>query len=263
MACHEKRDMRRSLILLLSIAGWCWVALVWAQAQQPSPPPSAQLDDAKPPQNPSPQTTLNDAVNAMIGAWELSNADHDKVCHVSFRNDAAPGGSGGYKIDIDRNCPSVFPSTKDVVAWTVDTYGSLRLLDGQGAAVIELTEVESGMYDGFKPEEGRYILQAAAAVPLRSADDMIGDWAVARGTGKPICQLTLASAAAGADVFVLKLKPGCDPAVARFAPTAWRMDNGDLVLLSQRGQTWRFEENDANTWQRVPEAADPILLVRQ
>jgi hypothetical protein len=41
------------------------------------------------------------------------------------------------------------------------------------------------------------------------------------------------------------------------------MDNGELVLQSARGQTWRFEENDANTWQRLPESADPILLVRQ
>jgi hypothetical protein len=41
------------------------------------------------------------------------------------------------------------------------------------------------------------------------------------------------------------------------------MDNGELILQSARGQTWRFEENDTNTWQRLPESADPILLVRQ
>jgi len=41
------------------------------------------------------------------------------------------------------------------------------------------------------------------------------------------------------------------------------MDQGELLLLSARGQSWRFEENDANTWQRVPETADPVLLVRQ
>ena len=126
----------------------------------------------------------------MIGAWEFSNADHDKICRFNFRADAVPGGS---KIDIDKNCPNLFPSTKDIVAWAVDNYGSLRLLDAHGNAVIELTEVESGMYDGFTPEEGRYILQTAAAAPMRSADDMVGDWAIARGTGKPICVLTLAN----------------------------------------------------------------------
>ncbi len=61
----------------------------------------------------------------------------------------------------------------------------------------------------------------------------------------------------------LKVKPGCDALVTRFDPAGWRMDEGELVLLSPRGQTWQFEENDANTWQRVPESADPILLVRQ
>jgi Protease inhibitor Inh len=91
---------------------------------------------------------------------------------------------------------------------------------------------------------------------------MIGDWAIARGTGKPICTLSLASGAGG-DVLPLKLKPGCDALVTRFNPISWRMDQGDLVLQAARGQTWRFEENDANTWQRVPESADPILLVRQ
>jgi len=212
------------------------------------------------PQSTQPQSTLGAAVNAMIGAWEFSNADHDKICRFNFRADAM---SGGYKLDIDKNCPNVFPSTKDIAAWVVDNYGNLRLLDVHGDAVIELTEVEGGMYDGFKPEEGRYILQAAAAVQVRSADDMVGDWAIARGTGKPICMLTLANAAAGADNLVLKVKPGCDALITRFGPTSWQMDNGELVLLSARGQTWRFEENDINTWQRVPESPDPVLLVRQ
>ena len=138
----------------------------------------------------SDQTQTKDPVGDMVGAWEFSNADHDKICNFNFRADAAPG---GYKLDIDKNCPNVFPSTKDIVAWTIDNYGNLRLLDAGNGAVIELTQVEGGMFDGFKPEEGRYILQAAAAVQARSADDLVGDWAIARGTGKPICMLTLAN----------------------------------------------------------------------
>jgi len=206
------------------------------------------------------QTPSTDAAAAMVGTWELSNADHDKTCRLVFRNEAV---TGGLKIEIDKNCPNVFPSTKNIIAWAMDSYGNLNLVDAQGNAVIDLTEVESGIYDGFNPEEGRYILQSAASAPVRSADDMVGDWAVARGTGKPICTLTLANTAAGADAFILKLKPGCDVLVTRFGPTSWRMDQGELVLLSPRGQTWRFVENDANSWQREPESADPILLVRQ
>jgi hypothetical protein len=247
-------DMSRIVVVAIAASLFGGAALA-QDAQQPTQQP------AQPPQN-NPQS---DPVAAVVGAWELSNADHDKTCRLNFRADAAPGGN---KIDVDKNCPSVFPSTKDIIAWAVDNYGSLRLLNAQGEPVIELTEVESGMYDGFTPEEGRYVMQsaaAAAAAPVRSADDMIGDWGIARSTGKPICTLTLAStaAAAGSDNLALKLKPGCDVLVTRFGPTSWHMDNGELVLQSARGQTWRFEENDTNTWQRLPESADPILLVRQ
>ena len=219
---------------------------------QIAPSPNAPTQDTQP------QTT-NDAVGAMIGAWEFSNADHDKICHFNFRSNAV---AGGYKLDVDKNCPNLFPSTRDMVGWAMDNYGDLRLLDAGGNAVVELSEVESGMYDGFTPEEGRYILQTTAAAPMRTADDMVGDWAVSRGTGKPICTLTLANSPAG-DNLALKIKPGCDAFVTRFAPAGWRMDEGALVLLSAHGQTWQFEDNDANTWQRVPESADRVLLVRQ
>jgi hypothetical protein len=241
-----------SRIVVVAIAASLFGSAALAQdTQQPTQQPAQQ------PQNPQ-----SDPVAAVAGAWELSNADHDKICRLNFRADAV---AGGFKIDVDKNCPGVFPSTKDITAWTVDNYGSLRLLNAQGEAVIELTEVESGMYDGFTPEEGRYVLQSAAAAPVRSADDMIGDWSISRSTGKPICTVTLANtaAAAGSDSLALKVKPGCDVLITRFGPTSWRMDNGELVVQSARGQTWRFEENDTNTWQRLPESADPILLVRQ
>ena len=112
-------------------------------------------------------------------------------------------------------------------AGTLYSYGTLRLLDGRGNAVIELTEAEAGIFDGFQPGEGRYVLQSAAAAPVRSAEELVGDWAIARGTGKPICVLTLASNPAasdknnpaGADNLSLKVKPGCDPFVARFGLT--------------------------------------------
>jgi len=201
-----------------------------------------------------------DAVSTLVGAWEFSNADHDEVCRFNLRADPAPG---GYKLDIDKNCASIFPRTKEIVGWAVDKFGALRLLDARGNAVIELTEAETGIYDGFEPGQGRYILQSAASATVRSAADMVGDWAITRGTGRPICLLTLVNSAAGSDTLTLKIKPGCDPLVARFNPTAWRMDQGELVLLSARGQFWRFEENDANSWQRVPETPDLVLLVRQ
>ena len=92
-----------------------------------------------------------------------------------------------------------------------------------GNAVVELTEVESGMYDGFTPEEGRYILQTAAAAPMLSADDMVGDWAVARGTGKPICVLTLANSPAGTACWRSRSSPAAirSSRALRRPPGAW------------------------------------------
>jgi len=230
--------------IVAAIAGCVWGGVAFAQ--------DVKTQDTPPSRDP---------VAGMIGNWLFSNADQDKVCHFVFRNDAAPG---GYKLDIDKNCPSLFPSTKGIVAWTIDNLGGLRLLDSAGRTVLELSEVETGMFDGFRREEGRYILQnAASVVPAHSATDMAGNWAIERGTGKPICMITLANKSAGADDFALQLKPGCDALVTRFNPTSWRMDNSELVLLAARGLSWRFEENDANTWQRVPETPDPVLLVRQ
>lgn len=231
------------------------------------PPKTDQREEVREPpapapqgQNPQAQPGGEDAVNAMLGPWEFSDADHNRVCRFNFRGEAA---AGGRRLEVDKNCANLFPSTKDISGWALNNYGDLSLLDGHGEPVIDLTQVESGMYDGFTPGEGRYVLQTAAAAPMRSAEEMVGDWAIARGSGKPICTLTLANSPAAGGAMALRVKAGCDPFVTRFNPSAWRMDQGELVLLSARGLNWQFEENDPNTWQRVPESADPILLLRQ
>jgi hypothetical protein len=224
--------------------------------------PQAQTPQAQNPQTQNPQEQPEDPVNAMLGAWEFSDADHNRICHFTFRGEAA---SGGRRLDVDKSCVSLFPSTKNISGWALNSYGDLSLLDSHGGAVIELTQVESGMYDGFSPGEGRYVLQTAASAPVHLAEDMTGDWAITRGTGKPICMLTLANSPVNSPsgALTLWLKTGCDPLVTRFNPNAWRIDQGELVLLSPRGQSWQFVETDPGTWQRVPESADTILLVRQ
>jgi len=251
---RNRFNLKRSRPSVLPIKaggfGWCLgIVVVVAAAAKPY---GAALAQEAP--------SLSDAAKAMIGAWEFSNADRDRICRFVFRAEPGPG---GYQVDVDKNCPTLFPATKDIVGWAVDNFGTLRLLDANGNAALELSEAETGLYDGFDPGQGRYVLQIAAAAPVHSAAEVVGEWAIARGTGRPICTLTLTNTPVGADALLLKLKPGCDPTVTRFAPNSWRMNQGELILLSTRGQMWRFEENDANTWQRVPEGPDPVLLVRQ
>jgi hypothetical protein len=63
--------------------------------------------------------------------------------------------------------------------------------------------------------------------------------------------------------FVAKVTPPCDRFVASFGPATWTIDRGELMLRSARGQTWRFEPMEDFKWRRVPETADPVILVRK
>jgi Protease inhibitor Inh len=209
--------------------------------------------------------TPSDAAKAMVGAWELSNADRDKTCTVNLKLGTA---GPSYGIDLDKKCGEAFPAIRGIAGWTFGRNDSLLLVDAGGKPVLELLEVEAGMYEGLRPNEGRYFLQNAAVAAAsrdRPADDMFGEWSLVRGgvPGRPICALTLANTAADADNFAIDMKPGCDAQIARFAPVSWRMDRGQLVLQSGRGEVWRFEENDPNTWDRIPRGRQPLTLVRQ
>jgi hypothetical protein len=220
-----------------------------------APPARAQQAPASP--------ASSEAFKSVLGKWEISNADHDRTCIVTFRPD--PSGNV-FKIDLDKGCPAQMPELKDVVAWTIGGLDLVRLLDPKGKAMMEFTETESGMYEAQRPGEGIFFMQNAALAgsPVGlAADQMAGDWNVVRGSGKAVCTITLTNTSAGSDSFALKLKPGCDAFVTRFAPVAWRMERGELLLRSKGGQVWRFEEGDPVNWQRVPEGREPISLVRQ
>jgi hypothetical protein len=211
----------------------------------------------------SAQAPPSDAAKAMVGAWELSNADGDKTCTLNFN--LRPAGLN-YAVELEKKCNDSFPAIRATVGWTFGRNDSLLLVDAGGKPVLELLEVEAGMYEGLRPNEGRYFLQNAAVAAAsrdRPADDMFGEWAFVRGTGRPICALTLANTAADADNFALNLKPGCDQQITRFGPVGWRMDRGQLVVQSGKGDIWRFEENDPATWDRIPRGRQPLTLVRQ
>ena len=203
----------------------------------------------------------SDSAKAMVGSWEFSNADRDKRCTITFRTDAGPS---GMKLEFDKGCPAVFAFTRQIAGWTLAQNDFLRLVDSKGDALLEFSEVESGMYEAPRPGEGILFIQKAAAVgpAPRDAADMLGDWSVARTAGRTICTLALSETAAGDD-FALQVKPPCDAFVTRFAPTTWQMDRGELVLKSARGQVWRFAEGDDKSWRRVPEGADAVTLTKK
>jgi hypothetical protein len=199
----------------------------------------------------------------MMGQWELSTTERSKTCVVTLRSDAT---AQGLRLELEPACATALPFTKDIVAWSIKGLGDIvRLQDAAGQPVIDFTEVETGIFEGMRTGEGIYILQnlAAARSLAKSMDQMIGDWAMVRGNGQSICGLTLTNTEATGDNFQVFLKPKCDPAVAAFAPTQWRLDRGQIVLMSDKGETWQFEADDNAQWRRVPDSADPLILLRQ
>ncbi len=200
----------------------------------------------------------------MIGQWELATTDRSKTCVVTMKSDANPEGS--LKLELEPGCAAALPFTKDIAAWSIKGLGDIvRLQDAAGEPVIDLTEVETGIFEGLRQGEGIYILQnlAAARSLAKSMDQMIGDWAMVRGNGQTICGLTLTNTEAGQDNFQVFLKPKCDPAVAAFAPTQWRLDHGQILLISDSGETWQFEADDNAQWRQVPDSTDPLIMLRQ
>src|SRR3954469_3159130 len=167
----------------------------------------------------------------MVGQWELSTTERSKTCVVTMKSDASPQ---GFKLELDPACVAALPFTKSITAWSIRGLDIVRLQDAAGQPVIDFTEVESGIFEGLRTGEGVYILQnlAAARSLAKSMDQMIGDWSMVRGNGVTVCGLTLTNTEADADNFQVFLKPKCDPAVAAFAPTMWRLERGELLLLS-------------------------------
>jgi len=198
----------------------------------------------------------------MVGQWELATTERSKTCVVTLKPDATPQ---GLKLELESGCAAALPFTKDITAWNIKGLGDIvRLQDATGQPVIDFTEVESGIFEGLRQGEGVYILQnlAAARSLAKSMDQMIGDWSMVRGNGQAVCGLTLTNTEATGDNFQVFLKPKCDPAVAAFAPTQWRLDHGRMLLMSASGQAWQFEADDNAQWRRVPDSADPLIMVR-
>ena len=224
-------------------------------AQTPDPPVTVTEPPVTEPPPPA-------APRTMVGTWEFSNADREKTCSVTFRNES---NRVGKRVEFDAACAGHFPFVKDVIAWQLNDNDFLKLLDGHGGSVLEFSEVESGIFEAPRPGEGILFIQNASALgpAPKTADQITGEWSITRRTGRAICSLSLTNTPSGEE-FAVRVQPGCDPAVVRFAPVTWQMDRGEIVLRAANGQSWRFEEaEDGSKWQRVPQTNNPLLMVRK
>jgi hypothetical protein len=219
-------------------------------------PLAAQAPDAS-----APETAPPAAPRSMVGSWEFSNADREKACTITFRNDNARVGK---RVEFDPGCVKLFPFIPEIVGWRLGDNDFLRLVDAQGNSVLEFSEVESGIFEAPKPGEGILFIQNPTDLgpAPKTADQMKGEWLLVRRTGQRVCGLTLSDTAAGEE-FVVRLQHPCDQIVTRFAPVTWQMDRGEIVLRAANGQSWRFEEGEDSKWPRVPQTASPLLMVRK
>ncbi|MEW6644633.1 MAG: AprI/Inh family metalloprotease inhibitor [Pseudomonadota bacterium] len=199
----------------------------------------------------------------MVGQWELATAERSKTCVVTLKPDAA--GGGAMKLELDKGCAEALPFTREIAAWSIKGLDIVRLQDAKGLPVIDVTEVESGIFEGQRTGEGVYLLQnlAAARALAKSTDQLIGDWSMVRGNDHAICSLTLTNTEIAPDNYAVYLKPRCDAAVSAFGPVSWRLERGELQLISAKGEIWRFEADDNAQWRRVPDSVDPLILIKQ
>jgi hypothetical protein len=226
------------------------------QAPDAAPPPdtTAPSDAEKVTEPPAQPRT-------MAGNWEFSNADREKTCTITFRETAAKVGK---RVEFDPNCPKQFPFISDIVGWRLGDNDFLRLLDAQGNSVLEFSEVENGIFEAPKAGEGILFIQNPTdlGAPPKTAEQITGEWLIVNRTGKRVCGLTLSNQAAGEE-FVLRMQHPCDRVVTNFAPATWQMDRGEIVLRAPSGQSWRFTEGDDQKWERVPQTATPLMMMRK
>jgi hypothetical protein len=243
--------MIRSLTLALALLTACAAPL----SAQPADPPVTMPEPAvtEPPAPAAPRT--------MVGTWEFSNADREKSCSITFRNES---NRVGKRVEFDAACAGHFIFVKDVVAWQHNDGDFLKLLDAQGNPLLEFSEVESGIFEAPRAGEGILFIQNASALgpKPKTAEEVTGEWSVIRRTGRAICALSLTNTQQGEE-FTVRVAPGCDPVVVRFGPVTWQMDRGEIVLRSANGRAMRFEEGEASRWMQVPQSANPLLMVRK
>ncbi len=93
--------------------------------------------------------------NDMIGQWELSTAGRDKTCVITLKREPA---LQGLKLELEKGC-EVLPFTKNIASWSIKGLDIVRFQDAAGQSVIDVTEVESGIFEGLRTGEGIYLLQ--------------------------------------------------------------------------------------------------------
>jgi hypothetical protein len=116
----------------------------------------------------APVAPLGDQAKAMLGAWEFSNAERDKICTATFKDART---AIGYRVEFDRDCAGRFPLVSEVAGWTYPDGDLLQLLDVKGRVLTEFSEVEDGIFEAPTPGVGVLFLQNADAAARKPDEE--------------------------------------------------------------------------------------------
>lgn len=230
------------LILAFALAGPSM-----AQAPEPEPQIHPSIPDAK----------------QLAADYQLQSALGDRKCDIAL--DAKASGPG-HALVFDRAvCLPLFRFLSDTVAWLPGIAGSILFVNTSKRVVSEFTEGVGGQYEALLEGDGVYFLtntQFVEPSDVTRFSDAVGEWNLSRPDGPAICSLTLTDESAGDDLFKVRLKAGCDPAIVRFSPAKWYLDRGDIILLSAKDDRMRFGRQPEGNWAKIPEMPRPLVLSR-
>ena len=184
----------------------------------------------------------------MIGTWEFSNADRDKICTVTFRAIRPVG----FKVEFDENCGNLFPLVTRSPAGVSPT--TICCGCSMPRAKRCSNSARSRTASTRRRRRASACCSCRTPPPPGRRRSRPSRWpATGRscaGPARRCAALTLATTA-GARRFGVDGQAGLRASIARLNFAQWRMDRGELVLVSARGNPWRFEEVDDETWRRA------------
>lgn len=250
------------LALALPLGAHAAFALDAAGEGRTSPPALAQKPPAAP-AGPKIDPAAREAGGRLAGAFRLTSADGARGCPFTLKPDAS---GAGLAVDFDREACSIIGFSVQVSAWLPDPSGSIRLLNAQGRTVAEFTEGTGGSYEALREGDGVYFLTNPSVADASdvNVEEVIGDWDLSRTAGTPVCRWTLRDDPVGkGDGRALAVAAGCDASVLRFAPVAWDIEGGNILVRGVgSGAVIRFARQEDGSWARTPERGRPLLMTR-
>lgn len=194
-----------------------------------------------------------EAARTLASNYQLSDANGERKCAVTLE---AKTSAPGFALIFDRaECLPLFGYLADTAAWKPAPGNGIYLINAKGVLIAEFTEGVGGVYEALRERDGVYFL-----TNLRVADnaalqpsDLAGEWNLSRPNGPVLCRITLTLEAAAEQRLKLAVAPKCDNAITSFGPVAWQINNGDVLLFSEKGEQIRLGRNDEGVWMRMPD----------